>query len=87
MGMNRSRRDVWEAHEPTRFVFVPRGHRYARPWQGYVVEFRQQGRKWEALVVYMDEDAGGSPLIWKWWPVEKLRSAKVDPNKRRDEWF
>jgi hypothetical protein len=29
------------------------------------VDFRRQSSTWEALVVYMDEDADGSPLIWK----------------------
>lgn len=85
--MNRPKSDRWPTHEPTRFAFVPREHRNMRPWQGYVVDFRRQSYRWEALVVYMDEDAEGSPLIWKWWPIEKLRAAKVDPNRPRDEWF
>ncbi len=35
-----------------------------------------------ALLTYMDEDAEGSPVIWKWWPITMLRAAKVDPNPR-----
>lgn len=87
MAMNRSKRDVWPRHQPTRFVFVPRGHRYQRPWQGFVVDFRQRSKRWEAFVVYVDEDFDGAPLISRWWPVEKLRSVTVDPNLPQDDWF
>ena len=49
-------RDVWSPNEPTRHVLIKRtDYRYARPFQGYVVDWKRQGRKWIALVVFIDE--------------------------------
>jgi hypothetical protein len=40
--------------------------------------------RWEALVVYQDETLEGSPLVWKWFPVEQLRPLYPDPNPRQE---
>ena len=58
--------------------------RYERPWQGYVVDWKHDRYKWEALVVYQDETLDGSPLVWRWCPVEQLRPLYPDPNPRRE---
>jgi hypothetical protein len=49
------------------------------------VAFRRRSYRREALVVYLDEDADGSLLMWKQWSADKLQAAKVDPKRRRDE--
>lgn len=88
MGMNRSRRDVWPPYEPTRHVLIKRqDYRYARPFQGFVVDWKQDGKKWEALVVFMDERLDGQPLVQTWFPVEHLTPCHPDPNPQRDAWF
>jgi len=37
-----------------------------------------------ALVVHQDETLEGSPLAWKWFPVEQLRPMYPDPNPRTE---
>jgi hypothetical protein len=86
--MNRSRRDVWPPYEPTRHVLVKRqDHRYARPMQGFVVEWRRVGNEWEALVAFADETHAGAPVTVTWFPVEQLRPCRPDPNEPRDHGF
>lgn len=86
--MNRTRRDVWPPYAPTRHVLVTRlDYRYARPFQGFVVDWKQTKRQWEALVVFMDETQGGVPMVQRWFPVEQLRPCHPDPNPSRDAWF
>jgi hypothetical protein len=86
--MNRSKRDVWPPYEPTRHVLIKRqDYRYARPWQGFVVEWRRAKRRWEALVVFADDSREGAPLTLRWFPAEELRPCRPDPNVPRDEAF
>ena len=85
--MNPSKRDRWPDYVPSRHVLVLREHRFERPWQGYVVDWKRDSYKWSVLVVFMDESLEGSPVLWKWFPLEKLRPLHPDPNPREDEWF
>lgn len=62
-------------------------HRYAHPWQGYVVDWKHGKQGWLALVVFMDEALEGSPLVRRWMSVEKLRPVVTDPKPQRDAWF
>jgi len=79
---------VWPPYEPTRHVLIKRtDHRYARPWQGFVVEWRQEKRVWAALVIFMDETDDGVQLVQRWFPAEQLRPCHPDPNPERDAWF
>ncbi|WP_156464522.1 hypothetical protein [Aeromicrobium sp. Root495] len=87
MGMNPSKLDRWPRYERVHFVLVKRGHRYERPWQGFVVGWRRAGRGWEALVTYVDEQADGSGVHTDWFPQARLRPVEVDPNPPRDDWF
>lgn len=88
MGMNRSKRDVWPPYEPTRHVLIKRqDYRYARPFQGFVVDWKRDGKRWEALVVFMDERQDGVPLVQMWFPLEQLTPCSPDPNPERDAWF
>lgn len=88
MGMNRPKSDKWPPYEPTRHVLVKRtDHRYARPWQGLVIDWKRDKRGWLALVVFMDEALEGSPLVQRWLPVDELRPVETDPNPQRDDWF
>jgi hypothetical protein len=83
--MNRSRRDVWPPYEPTRHVLIKRqDYRYARPWQGFVVEWRRTKKVWEALVLFANE---GQDLTLRWFPADQLRACHPDPNVRRDDAF
>ncbi len=84
VGMNPGRRDTWPAYRPTRHVLILRKRRYERPWQGYVVDWQLHSDTWAALVVYQDETLDGSPLVWKWFPVEQLRPLYPDPNPRTE---
>ena len=84
VGANPSRRDGWPAYRPTRHVLILRKRRYERPWQGYVVDWKHHSYKWGALVVHQDETLEGSPLAWKWFPVEQLRPMYPDPNPRTE---
>jgi hypothetical protein len=86
--MNRSKRDVWPPYEPTRHVLIKRqDYRYARPFQGFVVDWKRAGKKWEALVVFMDERQDGTPLVQTWFPVDQLTPCHPDPNPSKDPWF
>jgi hypothetical protein len=86
--MNRTRRDAWPPYDPTRHVLIKRlDHRYARPWQGFVVDWRQDERRWTALVVFMDETQDGLPLVQRWFPLDQLTPCHPDPNPQRDAWF
>jgi hypothetical protein len=86
--MNRTRRDAWPPYEPTRHVLVKRvDHRYARPWQGFVVEWRREAQQWTALVVFVDDTQDGSPVVQRWLPADRLRPCHPDPNPQRDAWF
>lgn len=88
MGMNQSKRDVWPPYEPTRHVLIKRqDYRYARPFQGFVVDWKKAGKGWEAIVVFMDETQEGLPLVQRWFPVERLRPCHPDPNVPRDNSF
>ena len=84
MGSNPGRRDKWPAYRPTRHVLILRQRRYERPWQGYVVDWKHHTYKWEALVIYQDETLDGSPLVWRWFPVEQPRPLYPDPNPRTE---
>jgi hypothetical protein len=86
--MNRTRRDTWPPYKPTRHVLIKRrDHRYARPWQGFVVDWRRDQRQWTALVVFMDETQDGQPLVQRWFPLADLTPCHPDPNPQRDAWF
>ncbi|NRQ51565.1 hypothetical protein [Aeromicrobium stalagmiti] len=86
--MNRPKSDKWPPYKPTRHVLIKReDHRFARPFQGFVVDWKRTGKKWEALVVFMDERVDGMPLVQTWFPIEQLMPCHPDPNPRRDEWF
>ncbi len=83
--MNRSRHDVWPPYEPTRHVLIKlQDYRYARPWQGFVVEWKQAGKSWQALVVFADDSQPGAPLVLRWFPADQLRPCRPDPNAPRD---
>jgi hypothetical protein len=85
MGMNRSRRDVWPPYEPTRHVLIKRhDHRHARPWQGFVVDWRRDQRQWAALVVFRDETLDGMPIVQQWMPADRLIPCSPDPNPPKD---
>jgi len=89
--MNRSKRDVWPPYEPTRHVLIKRqDYRYARPWQGFVVEWKKTGKRWDALVVFANEaldgrPCEGAPIIVRWFPADQLRPCRPDPNTPRDD--
>jgi len=85
--MNPSSFDKWPRYERVRLVLVRREHRYERPWQGLIVDWRKTGRTWEALVTYIDDRAEGSGLRQEWFPATQLRPVDVDPNPPRDAWF
>ena len=87
VGMNPSSFDRWPRYERVRFVLVKRQHRYERPWQGFIVDWRKTGRRWEALVTYVDDRAEGSGVRTDWFPDSQLRPIEVDPNPPRDAWF
>ena len=48
------------------------------------MDWKHHSYTWEALVVYQDETLKGSPLVWKWFPVELLRPLYPDPNPRME---
>lgn len=85
--MNPTRRDRWPAYRPTRHVLVARSGRHARPWQGFVVDWRRKRADWQALVVYQDETIEGAPLVWRWIPAGTLRPVFPDPNRHDDGWY
>jgi len=87
MAANPGRRDRWLAYRPTRHVLVLRKRRHERPWQGYVVDWKQHSHRWQALVVFQDETLDGSPIVWKWFPVEELWPLYPDPNPRGEPNF
>jgi len=83
--MNRSRRDVWPPYQPTRHVLIKRqDYRYARPLQGFVIEWRRARKVWEALVVVADDAQPGAPVTARWVPAGQLRPCRPDPNEPRD---
>ena len=51
------------------------------------MDWKRHSYKWSVLVVFMDESLEGSPVLWKWFPIEKVRPVYPDPNPRQDEWF
>lgn len=85
--MNPGKRDKWPRYDRPRFVLINRERRYERPWQGYVVDIKESGRQWEALVAWVDDEADGQPMRLEWLSTSKLRFAEVDPNPPRDEMY
>jgi hypothetical protein len=86
VGMNRSRRDTWPPYQPTRHVLVRRtDYRYARPWQGFIIDWKLTGKHWEALVAFADDTQDGSPVVHRWFPADRLRPCHPNPNTPRDD--
>lgn len=75
--MNRSKRDRWPPYKPGRHVLVLRHHRFERPWQGLLLEWRPHSYKWYARVNYVQDDG---VEVTRWMPASRLYPLDVDPN-------
>jgi hypothetical protein len=50
-------------YEPTRHVLIKRlDYRYARPWQGFIMEWKRNKKRWGALVVFAGDSQDGTQV-------------------------
>ncbi len=63
-----------------RAVRADQKHRPTQAVPGLILDWKREGRRWEALVVWHD-DAALKPVVkMDWLPVEDLIPVPVDPN-------
>ena len=80
MGQRRVERE-WPPPRNTRFVWVLGGDRMTPPVQGLVIAWTRHSYRWSALVVRVDDTAGGGRTVQDWLPLERLRPVRSDPNR------
>ncbi len=50
--------------------------------QGLVLDWRRQSYRWTALVVTVETDDAGRPVVrHEWVDAERLRPVRADPNR------
>jgi hypothetical protein len=84
MSANPPKNDAWKPYKHQRFVLIRRDVWSFKPWQGYVLDWRQVRRRWEAHVLYVDEGPSGSgsaTLRTDWVPLDRLTPVYADPNR------
>ena len=83
MGQCRKDRE-WPRSGHTRFVWVAQPGLQVPPVQGLVLGWRRHSYRWSALVVTVQGDEQGRPVVvQEWVEAERLRPVKADPNDRR----
>jgi hypothetical protein len=76
---NPPKRDAWRPYGDVRFVLIRNSGRL-KPSRGLVRDWKREGRRWEALVVWHD-DAALKPVVkMDWLRIEQLIPVPVDPN-------
>lgn len=82
MSTNPPKHDAWPPWRDTRFVLV-RSPGKLRPCRGLVLDWKRDGPRVEALVVYFD-DAALKPVVkMDWLDKAQLTPVPVDPNDWR----
>lgn len=79
MSASPPKNDAWRPYGDVRFVLIRNAGRL-KPSRGLVLDWKREGRRWEALVVWHD-DAALKPVVkMDWLPVEDLIPVPVDPH-------
>jgi hypothetical protein len=78
---NPPKNDAWPPWRDVRFVLI-RSVGKLRPCRGLVIDWKREGRAWQALVVYYD-DAALKPVVkMDWLARTDLIPVPIDPNWR-----
>lgn len=81
MGAKPPKRDAWPLPKRVRHVWVDPSHPTRMPYQGLVLEWRQVGGIWTALVVYLDDQSTNRRrTVLRWVRAEHLRPVASNPN-------
>ncbi|MAO79761.1 MAG: hypothetical protein CMH82_03685 [Nocardioides sp.] len=76
---NPPKNDAWRPYGDVRFVLIRNTGRL-KPSRGLILDWKREGRRWEALVVWHD-DAALKPVVkMDWLRLEDLIPVPVDPN-------
>lgn len=78
---NPPKNDRWPPWPDIRFVLVPSVGKL-RPCRGLILDWRGQGRRKEALVVYFDDAALKPVRRMEWLAKAELIPVPIDPNWR-----
>jgi hypothetical protein len=79
VGANPPKHDAWGPYADVVFVLV-RNVGHLKPSRGLIIDWKRQGRRWEALVVWRD-DAALKPIVkMDWLPIDQMVPVPVDPN-------
>jgi hypothetical protein len=69
------------AHDATRLD--PQREHLGCAHPGFILSWRRQSYRWSALVLYVQQDKErGERYVQQWFPAERLRPLKADPNER-----
>lgn len=81
MSANPPRNDAWKPYKRYRFVLVRRETWSFKPWQGYVLDWRQVRGEWKAHVLYVDDSDHRGPICQTgWFSIDRLHPLYADPN-------
>lgn len=79
--MGQHRRDKsYAATSRIAHVWVRAEERFMPPAPGLVIDWRRHSYRWSALVILIDVQGDGRPVVQRWVPVERLIPIRSDPN-------